>query len=600
MKKIILLFLILMGLTGCTPKDDPITLKNFVDNIHIPETSLVDLVLPLQYIVNEESAIAIWSSSNEDVISSTGEVNQGIYDEEVTLHLYLSLPTEAQEKDFIVLVPGYGLDAFLEDALQTLVIAETTKENMTFPQILSFMGEILPLTWESSNSSVLSKTGIVTIPENNTLVTLTVTTGYDDQVKNRSFEVTIIGLTPEEKIDLTFEEATPPAYITENIILPTTFQYSLTGTWSSSNPDVLSSEGIVSPTLSGQYNVTLTLTLSSNDRRTYNVIVTKFNHMIMDRSFAGMKTNVEIDANELVLSSASLTGEYNTGIMNTLEFTSAVASWAAVSSETATVELQIQVLVGSTWSRYFSYGEWGKGLQNKSYNASDSIARLSADEILIANSQKASAIRMKLILKRTSLLVDSPRVMLIACALDIPGYQFAVDTSSLPTQVDYDVPKLYQHVVPTIGGVICSATSSTMLLKYKGHDFSSIDTLEHRYIAGIVKEYNSGIYGNWVYNTVGMSAFDEVSYVKRMYSYQELIHHLATVGPIAASVKGTMIGELVKTWTTSGHLIVVRGYRWEGSQLYILANDPNLSSVYEEYKVENFMNVWRNVAYIIE
>jgi hypothetical protein len=115
-----------------------------------------------------------------------------------------------------------------------------------------------------------------------------------------------------------------------------------------------------------------------------------------------------------------------------------------------------------------------------------------------------------------------------------------------------------------------------------------------------VKEYNSGIYGNWVYNTVGMSAFDEVSYVKRMYSYQELIHHLATVGPIAASVKGTMIGELVKTWTTSGHLIVIRGYRWEGSQLYILANDPNLSSVYEEYKVENFMNVWRNVAYIIE
>ncbi|MFA6626911.1 MAG: immunoglobulin-like domain-containing protein [Bacilli bacterium] len=600
MKKTFLLLILLVALSGCTPQEPIVTLESFIETIQIPTSTLTDLVLPEEYVVNGDHVIAIWTSNNEDIISSAGEVNQGIYDEEIDLHLYLSSTTENASKSFTVLVPGYGLEAFLTDALHTLVMPLTTKINITFPRALSFFGETLELSWSSANTAILSNTGRVTIPENDTVVTITVITEYDKTEATRDFDITIIGLTAQEKIDITFEEATPPSYVTEDITLPTTFNFSLTGTWTSSHPDIISEQGVVNPTLSGQHTVILTLTLNSNDRRTYSVIVSKLNHMVIDRTFAGIKTDIEVESNQLVLSATALTGEYNTGIINTLSFTSAVASWAAVSSENATVELQIQVLVGSIWSRYFSYGEWGKGRENKSYNASDTVASLSADELIIANSQKATAIRVKLTLRRTTLTDPSPRVSLIACALEIPGYQYPVDISSLPTQIDYDVPKLYQHVVPTIGGIICSATSSTMLLKYKGHDFSSIDTLEHRYIAGIVREYNSGIYGNWVYNTVGISSFGEVSYVKRMYSYQELLHHLATVGPIAASVKGTMVGELVKTWTTSGHLIVIRGYRWQGDQLYILANDPNLSTVYEEYKIENFMNVWRNIAYVIE
>ncbi len=600
MKKALLLLLLLLFATGCTTPVPEMTLKEFIDTIPMATSVTDDLTLPEVYELNGEEVLAIWTSSHDDILSSAGVVNQDIEDTDVTLNLMLTTATETEEKDFQILVPGYGLDAFLTDALNTLVISEATKTNIYLPSTLNYLGRTLELSWNTTNSAVLSTTGRVATQENNVTVTLTVLTTYQEMEKSRAFEVIVLGLTPEEKIDLVFEEAAPQPFISSDITLPTVFDFSLTGVWTSSHPNVLSSDGIISPTLSGQYTVTLTLTLSSNDWRTYDVTVSKFNHMIIDRTFPGSKTDLEIHEGALVLAGDALTGEYNTGILNTLSFSSAVASWAAISSTSATVEVQIQVLVGSTWSRYFSYGIWGKGLQNKSYDASDAVASLNDDEIIVSASEKATAIRMKATLRRSAITDDSPRLRLLACTINVPGYTYPVDISSLPQQVDYDVPKLYQHAVPTIGGIICSATSSTMLLKYKGHDFTSIDTLEHRYIAGIVREYNSGIYGNWVYNTVGISSFGEISYVKRMYSYQELLHHLATVGPIAASVKGTMIGELVKTWTTSGHLIVIRGYRWEGTQLYILANDPNLSSVYEEYKVENFMNVWRNIAYIIE
>ena len=160
--------------------------------------------------------------------------------------------------------------------------------------------------------------------------------------------------------------------------------------------------------------------------------------------------------------------------------------------------------------------------------------------------------QLKIILRRNASTNESPLVTLLATTINIGGgYYHEVDTSTLRKDVDYDVPKLNQNKVPGIGGIICSPTSSTMLMMFKGHTFPGVHP--HEYFAGLVQvdPANNGIYGNWVYNTVGMSAYGETSYVRRMYSYEELLDHLDKVGPVAASVRGTMIGEIGKTWTTS-------------------------------------------------
>jgi hypothetical protein len=263
--------------------------------------------------------------------------------------------------------------------------------------------------------------------------------------------------------------------------------------------------------------------------------------------------------------------------------------------------LFIRVQVDGVWSDYISYGRWGLGLNNTTPNYSNSLIKKSADEIFVLNGKSGDALQLKIILRRDDLSKESPQVSLIATTINIGGgYYHDVDISKLRTDVNHDVPQLNQNKVPGIGKIICSPTSSTMLMMFKGHTFPGVHP--HEYFAGLVQvdPANNGIYGNWVYNTVGMSSYGETAYVKRMYSYNELLEHLDKVGPVAASVKGTMIGEIGITWPTNGHLIVVRGYYFKGDQLYIRANDPNMVDVYEEYTIENFLKVWRNIVYVIE
>ncbi|HQA19330.1 MAG TPA: C39 family peptidase, partial [Bacilli bacterium] len=248
------------------------------------------------------------------------------------------------------------------------------------------------------------------------------------------------------------------------------------------------------------------------------------------------------------------------------------------------------------WSDYLSYQPWGLGLQNKGKDqtSSNNVAKLD-DDIIVINNGKASAFQFKVVLRRNNLTSPSPKVSLVCVTLEIPNYEYPIE-ADLPDFIDYDVPKLNQNIVPQIGNSICSPTSITMLLKYKGHSFIQYDEFEHRYIANLAKDYGNNIFGNWVYNTVTASAFGHDAYVKRMYSFEELMYHLQTVGPVAASVKGNMQG----LYTTNGHLLVVRGYRITPTITTVIVNDPNLKDVYFEYNLDVFLNVWRNIVYVIE
>mgnify|MGYP003310476514 CR=1 FL=1 len=79
-----------------------------------------------------------------------------------------------------------------------------------------------------------------------------------------------------------------------------------------------------------------------------------------------------------------------------------------------------------------------------------------------------------------------------------------------------------------------------MLLKFKGYNFTDKDPLEHQYLAGLFKDYGNNIFGNRVFNCVGMSAYGERAYVKRFFSTNEFLYSLQEVGPMAASIKGTV------------------------------------------------------------
>jgi hypothetical protein len=59
--KYITFFLFLLLLVGCTPKEEPLTLRDLIDDIPIPTQTDVDLVLPTSYILNEKNIILMSS-----------------------------------------------------------------------------------------------------------------------------------------------------------------------------------------------------------------------------------------------------------------------------------------------------------------------------------------------------------------------------------------------------------------------------------------------------------------------------------------------------------------------------------------------------------
>ena len=291
-------------------------------------------------------------------------------------------------------------------------------------------------------------------------------------------------------------------------------------------------------------------------------------------------------------------------VIETLQFKEIVGSWACITSADSTCELLVSVGVDGKMSKFFTYGEWGLGKENWYENQDDEDAKMSVDEIILKDGKLANSFQFKVIMKKDA------QLSIIALTLNIPNYEYPVDVKGLPSIVWYDVPKLNQNMVPVIGHEMCSATTSAMLLKFKGFDFKDKDAeFEHRYVASLVADpgHRAPTFGNWVYNTATIGAFGLDSYVARTYSWEELKYHLATVGPVGASIKGD-----TGVYKTGGHLLVVVGYKEVGNNKYVLCNDPNINGrfgrdkygndmfVYVEYPLDVFMNFFRGVIYVVE
>ncbi len=325
--------------------------------------------------------------------------------------------------------------------------------------------------------------------------------------------------------------------------------------------------------------------------------------------FKGFKTlgeNLVLDKDNLILEKGVLEGFYESPIIPSTLFSELIASWSAITNKNNSVEVMVKVKVESNWSKYFSYQPWSFGTQNKSFDDSDDLAKLATDELKVLNDKLGTHFQFKVILRRNKVSDVSPKLSLISITLKIPNYKYKVDVKGLPLFVDYDVPKLNQQRVKEIGNSICSPTSCTMLLMYKGEKFEGEHP--HEKNARLFFDHGANIFGNWVFNAVGMSSYGYNAYVARMYSFAELRHYLANFGPLVVSVRGNL-----GVYETKGHLLVVRGYKIdEKGNTLILINDPNINErfgktyedgsplfVYYELPLEVFLEVWVGITYIV-
>lgn len=512
-------------------------------------------------------------------------------------------------------------------ASNELNLPEKINDNITLPQAVNNIN----IDWSSSNEKILNISGICSYVPNEEKVVLSAGFYVDlydggEHFYDVDYEIIVMPFSSDRLLKEVEKEIDVPSKVYRNIQLKSNFNYGITGVWSSSAPDVLSSSGVVKNS-KDDVVVKLTVELSLDSKKViYDFDVTVvgnketeneiniYDHNIVDRVAdfdASRMNNLELKNNKVVLKEGALEGKYESKIFNTLNFKNAVGSYSCITNVYATSELEISIRINGTWTKYFTYGNWGLGKDNIYYNQTDTLAKMSVDEIIVKEGA-ADAIKYRITLRRNKATIASPQLSLVAMALSMSdsNYKYGVSDDLLPKAKDNDLPKLYQYDVKEVGGSICSATTTTMLLKWKGHDFkneaktyrynATWGEYEHGYIADLVADrgHNSPTFGNWSYNMITAGAFGEDAYVARMYSWEEMKDYLANHGPLGASIKSPtgLFG-----YNTNGHLIVVRGYRvTDSGDTIVICNDPAVKGTYYEVRLYQFMGCWGGVVYIVE
>ncbi len=590
------------------PSDDIV--NNIFSLLEIPTSTASDILLK-NYIKYDDKIYKIsWESSDDNILTKTGKITYNIVDKDVTLTAKLLFNDIEYTKTYSILIEAFDTTD-MANYLESLSFPTVITDNLQFDTSITINDMDYEILWSSSNTEALNNNGIIGICLANINVDLLVSISIGNVILEKNFNLAISKTNNELLSSIIQKKISIPKVISNDIFLPTNLGYNLVGKWTSSNTSVISDEGIINSSLNATTKVTLTIFLNlggENMTINYNTVVQPLKHFIMNNTFNGQKENLTVnDEGKLVLTEGKLQGTYFSEEIITHDFQELVPTWCSTSSKYATCELQISVKVNGTFSDYISYKPWGFGLNNGLKTQTNNLVKLVEDEMKILNNKSANAIKFKLILNRETTSTASPEVSLITFALNSVNYTYDFDKTLLKNYVYYDVPKLYQHDVPSIGNSICSPTSCTMLLKYKGYDFINQENFkyEHEYIARTAYDHSNSIFGNWVYNCVTMSAFGERAYVKRFFNTNEFLYSLQTIGPMAASIKGTVYYYSLTTnsnsqYTTGGHLLVVTGYEITDTETYIYINDPNVKGTAIKMTLNNFLNVWRNISYIIE
>jgi hypothetical protein len=292
------------------------------------------------------------------------------------------------------------------------------------------------------------------------------------------------------------------------------------------------------------------------------------------------------------------TAQYVSAVRETAApFDNAVLSWNAETPAGTSLRFELRVRAGANWSGWFTMGEWGANGGRSVAGQSEPIGGVDVDTLVLKT--PASAMQYRVTLSTTS-TSNSPLVRQVA--VTFANMSKGLTGPALPKGVasgrDLDVPKHSQlEEAASVRSEICSATSLAMVLQYWGVDRTVADVYKG------VRDQTEGIYGNWPLNVAYAAANGMEGRVERFYGVEQLEREIAAGRPMIISISfkpGELDGSPITS--TSGHLIVVRGFTSEGD---VIVNDPiasNSQSVRLVYNREQLSRVWLRsggIAYVV-
>ncbi|AZQ64837.1 T9SS type A sorting domain-containing protein [Flammeovirga pectinis] len=243
----------------------------------------------------ENDAVVTWSSSIEDVITTSGEVSRMLSDTEVVLTATLTLGESTTTKEFTVTVLGDDAIALTEakDALEIIYVEGESASNVVSDVTLPATGlHTAVVTWISNNETVVSATGSVTRQQSSTDVVVEATLVIGDLSVTKSFTLTVVSNEQElvneakDALEITYAEGDNASSVTQNITLVTTADNNTTVTWSSDNETIITNFGEVTIPLSDT-EVVLTATLilgESTGTKEFTVVVSGNSSVLLEEA----------------------------------------------------------------------------------------------------------------------------------------------------------------------------------------------------------------------------------------------------------------------------------------------------------------------------
>ena len=237
-----------------------------------------------------------WSSSDTNIITNTGLVTPPDFlntDQIITLTAVITYNETSRKKTFqLTVIKKSPTEAQIVSAdydnLSVIFAPNDNANGVRQDLFLATLGTLgSTISWSSSNTNIITNSGLVTLPETPQTITLTATLTYNNTHQQKTFTLTVlkapftdlqIVTNDYDHLSLILAPNDHMSSITQNITLPTRGDMGSTISWLSNNSDIISHSGVVNRSGNQDTFVTLTATLQHNTQsliRTFELTVLK-------------------------------------------------------------------------------------------------------------------------------------------------------------------------------------------------------------------------------------------------------------------------------------------------------------------------------------
>ena len=219
------------------PEEDII---NIIRNtIYIPIEVSEDINLIKTLNIHGKEFSLTWTSSNQQVISNSGEVFPKTFIQQVNLSLIAKYQTVEYTVDFgeISVLP-ISAEALVNQVIESVIIPSSTKTDINLPTNINGV----KIDWFTSDSTVLSDKGKWFYHEVDKMITLTAVFVYGSIFIDVDYQITVLTYNDFERLNMVVETIHIPTYVSGNLDLKTNYPYSVTASWSSSDQLIITNQ----------------------------------------------------------------------------------------------------------------------------------------------------------------------------------------------------------------------------------------------------------------------------------------------------------------------------------------------------------------------